>query len=107
MTICPGSKHSETTPNILLWTPFPSPATVHDPYLPLARAIVGVFLMQLVPGIQFTSQTWQEAEGELYLILWGSGRRDQEKAASESYEQEWWCCLVAQSKSRNLFTLFF
>lgn len=75
----------------------------HSLPFPLARAIVGVFLMQLIPGIQFTSQSWQEAEGELYLILWGSGRRDQEKDESESYEQEWWCCLVTQSKSRKPF----
>lgn len=103
MSICTGSTLSETTPTILLWTSFPSPAPVHDPYLPLARGIAGVFLMRVVSGIQFTSQSWQEAEGEQHIILWGSGRRDQGKEESESYEQEWWYCLVAQSKSRKPF----
>lgn len=99
MTFCPGSKRSETTPIILLWRPFPSPAPVHDPYLPLARGIAGVFLVQVVSGITVTTGSWGAA---IYHLV-RSGRRDQGKEESESYEQEWWCCAVAQSKSRKPF----
>lgn len=88
ITICPGGKCSETTPTILLWTPFPFPAPAHDLYLPLARGITGVFLMHVVSGIEFTSQSWQKVEGEQYIILWGSGRRHQWEEESESYEQD-------------------